>query len=837
MHWALPFMILAVLGASGSVADSLSDPAWAPPGRLCPPLDGEIRITGTFGEPRAGHLHTGLDLSTGGAVGLPVRAALSGSVVRLRAGARGYGRALYLEGETGDLVVYGHLSRFAPRLERYLREAQQRRGEFEIDLYPPAGHFRYAAGDTVGFSGQSGAGPPHLHMELRRDGLPRNPLLMGMVAADHAPPQLRALRLRALSPGSSVADGREWSWSQTEGGAAPDCTLRVWGWIGVDAALHDGCGLTTARLAPLEVSAAVNGEVLFRRRFEALEFSRGWEVNRIYGRPLSADRTWVQRLYQWPLEAGPVQGQMLGPGWIDATTWDPGPQRLELSATDAAGQRSSWALYLEARPPLIPSACVLSPRADPEGPAWVAGAGGDQAGGHRFDVELAEPFDAGRLPLEITPGGDWRSDLPCRIGLQEYGAGRFGGAGATAGWDRFLIRDRFGQALLAPLRLHAGPEPSSGWRVAGTHIDEGLALLELSCDRPPTGLPQGTLTTRTGDRVPLLLRGAEAEAGGAQIWRFAIPGNGARGQASGIEICVAGQVPEWIRFSGVVLPGRPAAGREESDGEPAGGVAPQGRVGGVSGGRRGTALPGTGPGIGPGTGPGEPPGTGPGEPPGSWEAELRVRSSCPPPVIACDWIAPGDSAWAALEGQLDSLHRAGELQIASAVLELEPAWWPMDRDLLLTFDPGAFLESGERPAAGWGLYRQGSTGSWRWLGAQRVGRQVGARSGSLGRFAILIDRLAPALENPRPRPGAVSAQPPAFLQVTVVETGSGFEPEAADILLDGTPLIAEYDIDDHWLRAEVAPGLSDGRHSWEVRVVDRAGNQVRRIYEFEIRRE
>ncbi|MBM3318883.1 MAG: hypothetical protein FJY75_13630, partial [Candidatus Eisenbacteria bacterium] len=66
-----------------------------PEGGWDSPLPGTLRITGTFGESRGGHLHSGIDLSTGGVTGVPVRALAAGSVVRLRAGAFGYGRALY----------------------------------------------------------------------------------------------------------------------------------------------------------------------------------------------------------------------------------------------------------------------------------------------------------------------------------------------------------------------------------------------------------------------------------------------------------------------------------------------------------------------------------------------------------------------------------------------------------------------------------------------------------------------------------------------------------------------------------------------------------------------
>ncbi|MFM9053107.1 MAG: M23 family peptidase, partial [Bacteroidota bacterium] len=47
-----------------------------------PPIDGPLILTGTFGEVRSEHFHSGIDLSTGGTTGMPVKAAAEGYVSR-----------------------------------------------------------------------------------------------------------------------------------------------------------------------------------------------------------------------------------------------------------------------------------------------------------------------------------------------------------------------------------------------------------------------------------------------------------------------------------------------------------------------------------------------------------------------------------------------------------------------------------------------------------------------------------------------------------------------------------------------------------------------------------
>jgi len=135
------------------------------------------------------------------------------------------------------------------------------------------------------------------------------------------------------------------------------------------------------------------------------------------------------------------------------------------------------------------------------------------------------------------------------------------------------------------------------------------------------------------------------------------------------------------------------------------------------------------------------------------------------------------------------------------------------------------------------LYRQDEDGAWEYVDARNGPGWLGGSVGSLGRFALLEDRLAPGIEQPAPADGGRLARPPAFLRVRLDETGSGFEPQRADIFLGGQMLLAEYDIDEKWLRAEVAEDLPDGSHSWEVRVVDRAGRMARQVYRFDLRRE
>ncbi|UCF80756.1 MAG: M23 family metallopeptidase [Acidobacteriota bacterium] len=135
------------------------------------PLPKSRALTATFGEYRGLRLHAGIDLSTFGRTGLEVRAVERGRIVRLKVERRGYGRALYVEHPNGLVSVYAHLERFEEDtlgLETLVRTYQRARDTpYPGDIYPEPS-LAVERGQTIGYSGESGAGPPHLHVEFRR---------------------------------------------------------------------------------------------------------------------------------------------------------------------------------------------------------------------------------------------------------------------------------------------------------------------------------------------------------------------------------------------------------------------------------------------------------------------------------------------------------------------------------------------------------------------------------------------------------------------------------------------------------------------------------------------
>ena len=111
------------------------------------------------------------------------------------------------------MVVYAHLEGFAAPMAELVQQAQQQRGRYSVDLYFEDGEIPVLGGAVIGWSGESGAGPPHLHLELRdENNVAINPLLHGFSIADTVAPTLQRV---AITPHGHKA--------QVEGGARPLC--------------------------------------------------------------------------------------------------------------------------------------------------------------------------------------------------------------------------------------------------------------------------------------------------------------------------------------------------------------------------------------------------------------------------------------------------------------------------------------------------------------------------------------------------------------------------------------------------------------------------------------
>ena len=303
------------------------------------PLQRHNGFSSSFQEFRSGHFHGGIDLRTFQKTGFPVYAISDGGVVRLRMVRRGSGRGVYLRHRDGNTSLYFHLERFAPRLEKILANRQRKEGKRyvgDIHIDPP---IFVSAGQLLGYSGETGSGFPHLHLEIRDPaGAKLDPFpLVNLGRDDKNPPRLTTLILRSSGKGMiNGATGEVRLPLQNAGAnhAAPQ-SIVVTG--GVEAVIGGRDISDSGRpVAPWRIRAVLEG-----RRIFSLEFNRfTWEDNNqlgfVYDMKESSPGMFFYNLFTQP-------GYTLESSGIGLTRAlaerDPGSSRMEITWQDHFGNR------------------------------------------------------------------------------------------------------------------------------------------------------------------------------------------------------------------------------------------------------------------------------------------------------------------------------------------------------------------------------------------------------------------------------------------------------------------------------------------------------------------
>ncbi|NDV68398.1 M23 family metallopeptidase [Dysgonomonas sp. 25] len=133
------------------------------------PMDIPLVLSANFGELRANHFHTGIDIKTQGVVNKPVYSIDDGYVSRISVSPSGYGLALYVtHPATGQTSVYGHLNKFTKAVAAYVKEKQYEEESFRVNLFLSPEQFPVKKGDLIAYSGNTGSsGGPHVHFEIR----------------------------------------------------------------------------------------------------------------------------------------------------------------------------------------------------------------------------------------------------------------------------------------------------------------------------------------------------------------------------------------------------------------------------------------------------------------------------------------------------------------------------------------------------------------------------------------------------------------------------------------------------------------------------------------------
>ncbi len=248
------------------------------------PLEIPLVLSGTFGELRSNHFHAGLDIKTQQVTGLKVLAAADGYVSRIRIAHWGYGKAIYITHPNGYTTVYGHLKKFSPKIEAYVKKQQYLKKSYQIQLYPKAGELKLKQGEMIAYSGNSGSsGGPHLHFEIRDvKANILNPMLFGIPIADHKKPTIQSAFTYTKNDTSQVNQSNrniELVLKRQKNGDLLANTVYACGEIGVGINAYDRLDGANNHNGLYYLDMKVNGKKLFEIIFDKFSFSEGRFIN------------------------------------------------------------------------------------------------------------------------------------------------------------------------------------------------------------------------------------------------------------------------------------------------------------------------------------------------------------------------------------------------------------------------------------------------------------------------------------------------------------------------------------------------------------------------------
>jgi hypothetical protein len=322
------------------------------------PMDMRLLLAGTFGEIRANHFHSGIDIKTAGVEGAMVYAVADGYVSRIKVSAYGFGKAVYVTHPNGYVSVYGHLNRYNKMIGDYVRKEQYQKESFEVDLYPTEGELPVKKGDIIAYSGNSGSsGGPHLHFEIRDGGSqkPINPLLFGYDVKDFYKPRITSIKIYPDDKNSLLngySDAKRFlveGWG-TEHKITGNPVIRLSGNISFAIQTFDQQNDTENKNGTYAVRLYIDNRMVYRHTLETFSFDNSRYVNSLldYGEYVRND----VRLQRTKIDPGnklDIYSGTVGNGVFQFT--DTLTHNLRYEVDDAAGNTATLSFKVKSEKP------------------------------------------------------------------------------------------------------------------------------------------------------------------------------------------------------------------------------------------------------------------------------------------------------------------------------------------------------------------------------------------------------------------------------------------------------------------------------------------------------